>query len=40
MTVASPHKEAALRTANTVSPMARQAESANILVRNNGYVER
>ncbi|HEV7744742.1 MAG TPA: type I 3-dehydroquinate dehydratase [Pyrinomonadaceae bacterium] len=37
MTVASPHKEAALRTANSVSPMARQAESANILVRNNGY---
>lgn len=37
MTVASPHKEAALRTANNVSPMARQAESANILVRNNGY---
>jgi 3-dehydroquinate dehydratase/shikimate dehydrogenase len=36
MTVASPHKEAALRTANNVSPMARQAESANILVRNNG----
>jgi 3-dehydroquinate dehydratase/shikimate dehydrogenase len=37
MTVASPHKEAALQTANKVSPMARQAESANILVRNNGY---
>jgi 3-dehydroquinate dehydratase/shikimate dehydrogenase len=37
MTVASPHKEAALRTANKVSPMAQQAESANILVRNNGW---
>ncbi|MEP6819850.1 MAG: type I 3-dehydroquinate dehydratase [bacterium] len=37
MTVASPHKEAALRIANKVSPMARQAESANILVRNNGW---
>ena len=37
MTVASPHKEAALRTAKMISPMARQAESANILVRNNGW---
>jgi 3-dehydroquinate dehydratase/shikimate dehydrogenase len=37
MTVASPHKEAALRTANNVSRMAQQAESANILVRNNGW---
>jgi 3-dehydroquinate dehydratase/shikimate dehydrogenase len=37
MTVASPHKEAALRIANKASPMARQAESANILVRNNGW---
>lgn len=37
MTVASPHKEEALRTAKVVSPMARQAESANILIRNNGW---
>lgn len=37
MTVASPHKEAALLTAKIVSPMARRAESANILVRNNGW---
>lgn len=37
MTVASPHKEAALLKAKLVSPMARQAESANILVRNNGW---
>lgn len=37
MTVASPHKEAALLTAKEVSPMARRAESANILVRNNGW---
>jgi 3-dehydroquinate dehydratase / shikimate dehydrogenase len=36
MTVASPHKEAALATAGAVSPMARRAESANILVRENG----
>jgi 3-dehydroquinate dehydratase/shikimate dehydrogenase len=36
MTVASPHKEAALLTAKLVSPMAQRAESANILVRNNG----
>lgn len=37
MTVASPHKEEALLTAKEVSSMARQAESANILVRNNGW---
>jgi 3-dehydroquinate dehydratase / shikimate dehydrogenase len=37
MTVASPHKEVAVLTANKVSTMARQAESANILVRNNGW---
>ena len=36
LTVASPHKEAALLIAKTVSPMARRAESVNILVRNNG----
>ena len=36
MTVASPHKEEALLIANNVSSMSRQAESANILVRNNG----
>ena len=37
MTVASPHKEEALIKAKTVSAMARQAEAANILVRNNGW---
>lgn len=37
MTVASPHKEAALQIAGMVSPMASRAESANILVRNNGW---
>lgn len=37
MTVASPHKEAALATAKQASRMARRAESANILVRNNGW---
>ncbi len=37
MTVASPHKEIALVTANHVSHMAQRAESANILVRNNGF---
>jgi 3-dehydroquinate dehydratase/shikimate dehydrogenase len=37
MTVASPHKEAALLTAKMISPMAMQAESANILVRHNGW---
>jgi len=37
MTVASPHKEAALLRAKLVSPMSRQAESANILVRDNGW---
>ena len=36
LTVASPHKEAALLFAKTASPMARRAESTNILVRNNG----
>lgn len=36
MTVASPHKEAALLMAKEISPMAQQAESANILVRSNG----
>ncbi|MDT7688854.1 MAG: 3-dehydroquinate dehydratase / shikimate dehydrogenase [Acidobacteriota bacterium] len=36
MTVASPHKEAALLTTSLVSPMARRAESANILVRDDG----
>jgi 3-dehydroquinate dehydratase/shikimate dehydrogenase len=37
ITVASPHKEAALLTAKMITPMARQAESANILVRHNGW---
>lgn len=37
MTVASPHKEEALAAATNVSTMARQAEAANILVRNNGW---
>jgi 3-dehydroquinate dehydratase/shikimate dehydrogenase len=37
MTVASPHKEEALMKAKRVSAMARQAEAANILVRNNGW---
>ncbi|HVQ39838.1 MAG TPA: type I 3-dehydroquinate dehydratase [Pyrinomonadaceae bacterium] len=37
MTVASPHKEVALVAAKLISPMARQAESANILVRHNGW---
>jgi 3-dehydroquinate dehydratase/shikimate dehydrogenase len=36
LTVASPHKEAALMTPGSVSALARRAESANILVRNNG----
>ncbi len=36
MTVASPHKEKALEIAARSSEMARQAESANILVRSNG----
>lgn len=36
LTVSSPHKEAALLTAGRASPMARRAESANILVRDNG----
>jgi 3-dehydroquinate dehydratase/shikimate dehydrogenase len=37
MTVSSPHKEEALIRAKTVSAMARQADAANILVRNNGW---
>lgn len=37
MTVASPHKEEALDAATNVSSMARQAEAANILIRNNGW---
>ena len=37
MTVASPHKEKALLMAKIASVMARQAEAANILVRNNGW---
>lgn len=37
MTVASPHKEEALQAATNSSSMARQAEAANILVRNNGW---
>ena len=37
MTVASPHKEKALQAATNVSAMSRQAEAANILVRNNGW---
>jgi 3-dehydroquinate dehydratase/shikimate dehydrogenase len=37
MTVASPHKEEALQAATKASAMARQAEAANILVRNNGW---
>jgi 3-dehydroquinate dehydratase/shikimate dehydrogenase len=36
LTVASPHKEAALLITGAVSPMSRSAESANILVRHNG----
>ena len=36
MTVASPHKEAALQKASSVSLVSRQAESANLLVRSNG----
>jgi 3-dehydroquinate dehydratase / shikimate dehydrogenase len=36
LTVASPNKEAALLMTGKVSPMARRAESANILVRSNG----
>jgi 3-dehydroquinate dehydratase/shikimate dehydrogenase len=36
LTVASPHKEAALLIEGAVSPMARRAESANIIVRRNG----
>ena len=37
LTVASPHKEEALQAASNASAMARQAEAANILVRNNGW---
>jgi 3-dehydroquinate dehydratase/shikimate dehydrogenase len=37
LTVASPHKEAALLTAKMATSIARDAESANLLVRNNGY---
>lgn len=37
MTVASPHKEVALLSAKEVSPMARRADSANILIRDNGW---
>jgi 3-dehydroquinate dehydratase/shikimate dehydrogenase len=37
MTVSSPHKEEALQAATNVSAMSRQADSANILVRNNGW---
>lgn len=37
MTVSSPHKEEALAAATNVSSMARQAEAANILIRNNGW---
>lgn len=39
LTVSSPHKEAALLTADAVSQMARRAGSANILVRRNGSWE-
>ena len=37
LTVASPHKEAALAAATKVSSIARGAGSANLLVRDNGY---
>lgn len=37
MTVGSPHKEEAFLTAKNVSPMVRQTQAANILVRNNGW---
>lgn len=37
MTVASPHKEAAVLRAKSVSGMVQQTEAANILVRNNGW---
>lgn len=39
MTVASPHKESVLLTAGSTSPMAREGESANVIVRNNGRWE-
>ena len=37
MTVASPHKEEALRAAKNLSSMVQQTQAANILVRNNGW---
>jgi 3-dehydroquinate dehydratase/shikimate dehydrogenase len=37
MTVASPHKEAAVPIAKTATGMVRQTEAANLLVRNNGW---
>lgn len=37
MTVGSPHKEEAFRTAKNVSSMVQQTQAANILVRNNGW---
>lgn len=37
MTVASPNKEVALQSARMASPMARRAESANVLIRDNGW---
>lgn len=37
MTVASPHKEEAFRTAKNISAMVQQTQAANILVRNNGW---
>ena len=37
MTVASPHKEAAVPIAKTTTGMVRQTEAANLLVRNNGW---
>jgi len=37
MTVGSPHKEEASRTAKNVSSMVQQTQAANILVRNNGW---
>jgi 3-dehydroquinate dehydratase/shikimate dehydrogenase len=37
MTVASPHKEEAVRTAKTLSSMVQQTDATNILVRNNGW---
>ena len=37
MTVGSPHKEQAFRTAKNISSMVQQTQAANILVRNNGW---